>query len=146
MDFKIRNIEKHDKDYIVDMMRRFYASPAVNSNGSEEIFENDVNMCIEDNSYLEGFVVENESEIIGYTMIAKSFSTEFGKMCIWIEDLYLKDNYRKMGIGKKIMEFISNNYKDCIFKLEVEKENQNAFKLYKKNGFEILPYLEMIKF
>lgn len=23
MDFKIRNIEKHDKDYIVDMMRRF---------------------------------------------------------------------------------------------------------------------------
>lgn len=103
-------------------------------------------MCIADNSYLEGFVVENESEIIGYTMIAKSFSTEFGKMCIWIEDLYLKDNYRKMGIGKKFMEFISNNYKDCIFKLEVEKENQNAFKLYKKNGFEILPYLEMIKF
>ncbi len=63
-------------------------------------------------------------------MIAKSFSTEFGKPCIWIEDLYIKDEYRGLGIGKKFMEFITNKHADCIFRLEVEEENEGAMKLY----------------
>ena len=90
----IRNMTKEDKDKVIDMMRVFYASPAVLSNGSEEIFVADIENCVNDSPYLEGFIFENENEIEGYGMIAKSFSTEFGKPCIWIEDLYMKEKYR----------------------------------------------------
>jgi ribosomal protein S18 acetylase RimI-like enzyme len=138
-------MRKEDKDIILDMMRVFYASPAVLSNGSEEIFTADIENCVNDSPYLEGFVFENGNEIQGYGMIAKSFSTEFGKPCIWIEDLYLKPEYRGQGIGSMFFDYLEKAYTDCIFRLEVEEENERAIHVYKKNGFEILPYMEMKK-
>ena len=141
----IRKMIREDKNTIVDMMRVFYASPAVFTDGSDEIFEADVENCVNDSPYLEGFVFEGNGEIQGYGMIAKSFSTEFGKPCIWIEDLYLKPDYRGLGIGSKFFEYLEENYTDCIFRLEVEEENERAIHVYEKNGFTVLPYMEMKK-
>lgn len=141
----IRKMVRDDKNIVIDMMRVFYASPAVLSNGSEEIFEADVENCVNDSPYLEGFVFEENDEILGYGMIAKSFSTEFGKPCIWVEDLYLKPEYRGQGVGSKFFEYLEQNYIDCIFRLEVEEENERAIHVYEKNGFAVLPYMEMKK-
>lgn len=145
MSSTIRLMCKEDKPCLMEMMRIFYASPAVLSNGSDEIFSNDIDNCINDNPYVEGFIVENNNCIQGYTMVAKSYSTEFGKPCIWVEDLYIKEQYRGMGLGKLLLDFITNQYADCIFRLEVEEENQRAIRLYKKCGFDRLPYMEMKK-
>ena len=38
MEFTIRNMMEQDKQEVLDMMRVFYASPLVQSNGSDEIF------------------------------------------------------------------------------------------------------------
>lgn len=145
MESIIRNITPEDKSCVLEMMRVFYASPAVFSNGSDEIFLNDIENCINNSPYLEGYVIENSTDIQGYAMIAKSFSTEFGKPCIWIEDLYIKEEYRGCGIGKAFMEFITKKHADCIFRLEVEEENERAIGLYQKYGFTFLPYTEMKK-
>ena len=80
----IRRMKNEDKKIVVDMMREFYSSPAVSTNGSEEIFAVDVKYSIEDNPYLEGYVLEIENKIVGYVMLAKSFSTEFGKSKVGI--------------------------------------------------------------
>jgi len=141
----IRMMTIEDKPVIIEMMRVFYASPAVLSNGSDEIFSNDIDNCINDNPYLEGYVIENSEEIQGYAMVAKSFSTEFGKPCIWIEDLYIKDRYRGLGLGSLFFDFITKKYTDSIFRLEVEEDNERAIRLYKKCGFNVLPYMEMKK-
>ena len=145
MNSTIRVMARKDKSSVLEMMRVFYASPAVFTNGSEEVFLNDIENCVNDNPFLEGYIIEDEKDIQGYAMIAKSFSTEFGKMCIWIEDLYIKDEYRGSGLGKMFMDFITKKYTDCIFRLEAEEENERAIKLYKKSGFSVLPYLEMKK-
>lgn len=141
----IRKMTRNDKNTIIDMMRVFYASPAVLSNGSEEIFEADIENCVNESPYLEGFVFEENEEILGYGMIAKSFSTEFGKPCIWVEDLYFKPEHRGQGLGSKFFEYLEQNYTDCIFRLEVEEENERAIHVYEKNGFAVLPYMEMKK-
>jgi len=94
---------------------------------------------------LEGYILEDAGEIQGYAMIAKSFSTEFGKRCIWIEDLYVKEPYRGMGLGSGFLRFIVDKYPGCLFRLEAEKENARAIKAYEKCGFEVLPYLELKK-
>lgn len=141
----IRKMIREDKNVIIDMMRVFYASPAVLSNGSEEIFEADIENCVNESPYLEGFVFEENEEILGYGMIAKSFSTEFGKPCIWVEDLYFKPEHRGQGLGSKFFEYLEQNYTDCIFRLEVEEENERAIHVYEKNGFAVLPYMEMKK-
>ena len=145
MNSTIRGMTLNDKSEVLEMMRAFYASPAVFTNGSEEIFLNDIDNCINDNPYLEGYIIEDSENIQGYAMIAKSFSTEFGKPCIWIEDLYMKEEYRGLAIGEIFLQFITEKYSDCIFRLEVEDENERAVKLYKKCGFTVLPYMEMKK-
>lgn len=141
----IRLMKEQDKETVLDMMRVFYASEAVLSNGSEEIFLSDFENCVNDSPYLEGYIFEEAGIIQGYGMIAKSFSTEFGKPCIWIEDLYLKEPYRGMGIGSGFLNFIVDQYPGCLFRLEAEQENDRAIRVYEKCGFEVLPYLELKK-
>ena len=141
----IRLMQEKDKNSVLDMMRVFYTSPAVLSNGSEEIFCADIDNCIGNSPYLEGYVFENDNELLGYGMIAKSFSTEFGKPCIWIEDLYIKPEFRGKGIGSAFFSHVEKKYPNHIYRLEVEEENERAICVYKKNGFEILPYMEMKK-
>ena len=141
----IRNMKEKDRESVIDMMQVFYTSPAVLSNGSKEIFEADFNNCVNDCPFLEGFIFEDKGEIIGYGMIAKSFSTEFGKPCIWIEDLYIKDGHRGLGIGSRFLAFVEERFPAAVFRLEVEEENERAVRTYRKCGYEPLPYMEMKK-
>lgn len=143
MNYTIRLMTREDAQQVIDMMRVFYASPAVLSNGSEEIFQNDVENCVNDSPYLEGYIIEDGQKILGYGMVAKSFSTEFGKPCMWIEDLYLKEEARGLGLGSKFLHFVAEKYPEAILRLEVEEENERAIKTYRKCGFEVLPYMEM---
>lgn len=141
----IREMRESDREIILNMMRVFYSSPAVLSNGSEQIFNADIDACVGDSPYLEGYVFEDGGEIVGYGMLAKSFSTEFGKSCIWIEDLYLREERRGLGIGSAFFKMVEEKYPTALLRLEVEEENERAIRVYKKNGFEVLPYMEMKK-
>lgn len=141
----IRLMKEQDKNEVIEMMTVFYASEAVSTNGSREIFESDFNNCINSCPYLEGYVFEENDNICGYAMVAKSFSTEFGKPCIWIEDLYIKEEYRHKKLGSLFFDFLKDNYKDTIQRLEVDKQNVFAIKAYKKNNFEEVDYLQFIR-
>lgn len=145
MSTTIRKMTESDREAVVDMMRTFYHSPAVFTNGSEEIYNSDVTACVGDSPYAEGFIFENGNDICGYGMIAKSFSTEFGKPCIWIEDLYLKEEYRGEGIGRSFFVYLEKEFPNTIMRLEVEEDNTRAVAVYKKNRYETLPYMEMKK-
>lgn len=141
----IRLMKEQDKNEVIEMMTVFYASEAVSTNGSREIFESDFNNCINSCPYLEGYVFEENDNICGYAMVAKSFSTEFGKPCIWIEDLYIKEEYRHKKLGSLFFDFLKDNYKDTIQRLEVDKHNVFAIKAYKKNNFDEVDYLQFIR-
>lgn len=145
MHFSIRMFEPKDKSEILSMMKVFYSSDAVFTSGSDEIFEIDFENCLNENPYLEGYVFASNEKILGYAMLAKSFSTEFGKQCIWLEDLYLKSEFRGQGIIPKFIKYLEEKYKECIFRLEVENENTHAVHVYEKSGFSSLPYIEMKK-
>ncbi len=142
---KFIEMKQEHAEEVIAMMREFYASTAVSTNGSEEIFLSDVENCIGDSPYLDGYVFVEGDIIAGYGMIAKSFSTEFGKPCIWIEDIYLKADYRGRGAGSEFLLFIGQKYKEAVIRLEVEEDNKPAVHVYKKCGFGTLPYREMIK-
>lgn len=145
MNSTIRAMEEKDRSHVLQMMRVFYASPAVLSNGSEEIFEADIDNCMSDSPYIEGYVFENTEDIQGYAMVAKSFSTEFGKPCIWMEDIFIKKEYRGLGIGSLFLNYIEKKYPNAVFRLEVENENERAVNVYRKCGYEVIPYMEMKK-
>ncbi len=148
MSVTIRPMTAADAPAVAAMMQVFYASPAVHTNGSAEIFARDIEACTGDCPYLEGYVFENPSapgEIMGYAMLAKSFSTEFGCPCIWLEDLYIQEKHRGKGIGNAFFTHIEETFSNVIFRLEVEEENEGAVRLYRSRGYDTLPYMEMKK-
>lgn len=145
MSTTIRAIKESDKTDVLSMMREFYSSSAVYTNGSDEIFLSDIEACISGSPYIEGYVFEDNKTVQGYAMLAKSFSTEFGRQCVWIEDVFIKPEHRGKGIGKQLLLFVGQKYPEAVIRLEVEKENEPAVELYKKSGFEFLPYEQMIR-
>ena len=61
----IREMREDDRTTLLNMMNVFYSSDAVATNGSEEIFSADIDACISDCPYLEGYVLCDEDRIIG---------------------------------------------------------------------------------
>ena len=142
----IRPMLQKDKKEVLKMMRVFYDSPAVQHTAPDEILEKDIDDCLNDMPYLDGFVIEKCGIIIGYMMTAKSYTTEYGGICVWLEDLYIKPEYRHSGIAGEVFLFIENYYPEAVrFKLEVEQENEFAVKCYLKYGYQVSPYWEMTK-
>ena len=147
MKIVIRKMTEADRPEIMEMMRVFYASEAVLTNGSDEIFSADIDECVGESPYAEGYVFESLGEIVGYSMLAKSYSTEYGKRCIWIEDIYIRPEFRGKGLGTSFLKFVEDRYRNWAvrLRLEAEEENERAIRLYEKCGFSVLPYLEMKK-
>ena len=128
---------------VLEMMRDFYASPAVLSNGSEEIFRRDIAACVSGSPFVEGYVFAEGEDLMGYAMVATTFNCEYGLPCKWIEDLYILPDYRGQGIGGAFLDFVAAKHPDHLLRLEVEEENEGAVALYRRHGFEVFPYMEM---
>lgn len=142
---KIDTMRREDASEVIRMMREFYASPAVHTDGSEEIFARDVACCVGRSPYLKGFVLREGGRPVGYAMAAQSFSTEFGKKCVWIEDIYIRPEYRGRGWGEKTLAFLEKKYAGRLLRLEADAENAGALRLYRRCGFEIVPYAQLKK-
>lgn len=86
----IRSMKEEDSAEVLEMMKVFYASPALLSDPSEDVMKRDIADCLGDNPFIECFVFEgNTGVIMGYSMVAHSYSTECGGNCVWVEDIYI---------------------------------------------------------
>lgn len=110
----IRPMEKKDTDAVFQMMRSFYNSPAVLHQSSDAVLRQDIADCVGDNPFVEGFLFEDGSVIAGYSMAAKGYSTEYGGVCVWVEDIYVIPEYRGRGIGTQLFQFLEDRYLSLI--------------------------------
>lgn len=140
-------MEEHDRAQVLEMMRVFYSSGAVMTNGSEEIFNSDISECVSDSPFAEGFVFTDtdRGSLLGYAMLAHSFSTEYGIHCVWIEDIYLKEEARGKGLASEFFDHVRSAYPEALHRLEAEHENLHAVEVYKSQGFEEMPYTELYR-
>lgn len=142
----IRKMEQKDTDAVLSMMRKFYDSPAVFHTSSDQVLRQDIADCISDMPFLDGFVFDFDGKLAGYAMTAQNYTTEYGGISVWLEDLYIEPQYRRQGIASKFLSFMEEYYPQAVrFKLEVEKENEAAIASYQNNGYHISPYIEMTK-
>lgn len=142
----IRKITESDRQRVMEMMRDFYSSDATWLLPSDEIFNNDITECISDSPFADGFVfTDEEGTVRGYAMIAHSFATEFGRRCIWIEDLYLEKELQGTGLASEFLAYIQSAYPEAVHRLESEDDNEHANGIYRRKGFRRMPYIEMIR-
>lgn len=74
---------------------------------------------------------------VGFVLYFNNFSTFLGKPGIYLEDLYIKEDYRNKGFGKQVFKYLAN---ECIQKgygrLEwsVLNWNEPSIQFYQKLG------------
>lgn len=141
----IRNIEQKDKNIYLKFVNEFYHSEAVLHEVPDSYFSDTFNYLMETDLYAECYILEADNETIGYCLISKTYSQEVSGMVLLVEEMYITEKFRSQGIGTKVFNFLKENYKDYKrIRLEVEKRNCRAKKLYEKNDFKILDYLQMV--
>lgn len=143
----IRKLQKTDFDTVLSMMLVFYASDALLVHPSQEVLRKTLTDALADTPYLEAFGFEENGVLAGYGMVAMSYSTEAGGRCAWIEDIYIEPAYRGKGFGTRFLAFVKERYEGQVarIRLEAEPENERAMAVYRKAGFEILGYTQLVK-
>jgi ribosomal protein S18 acetylase RimI-like enzyme len=137
----IRQIKPNDKTEYITMAEDFYSSPAVLSPVPKSNFEITFDELMKGSAYTQGFIFECDEKIAGYGLIAKTFSQEAGGVVIWIEEIYVKSEFRNQGIGSEFIEYIKETIPAKRYRLETEPENTKAQELYKRHGFSHFEYI-----
>ena len=142
--FMIRPINEKDKLQYFEMSRMFYASGAALRQIDDE---KRVKFWAEilKNNAVNGYILEYGNSVAGYALTVSYPSQEFGGEVLWIDELFVKPEYRGKKLGGEFLDFAANSAKKVLLRLEVEQDNQRAIALYKAKGFEVLPYIQMIK-
>jgi len=78
---------------------------------------------------------------VGYVVYFFSFATMIGKRGLWLDDLFVKPEFRGKGIGKALMAYLADialRNKCRRFEWMVLKRNRSAMNFYQKLGATVL--------
>lgn len=84
------------------------------------------------------YLLLEHSEIIGYFVLTLGYSMENGGTDGFIDDIYLRPEFRGRGLGKQAVAFAIQEARNCgirVLLLEVEAHNARAYNLYGAMGF-----------
>lgn len=89
-----------------------------------------------------------DGEPCGYSIFYKNFSTFLGKPGIYIEDLFVREEFRGKGAGTLLMKYIINYAKEINcgrIEWACLKWNTRGIKFYKSLGAKILDNQETFR-
>lgn len=113
----IRCINDNDINYIIEKMKYFNVSYDIDNIRNHPF-----------NKYL---IYEESNKLIGFLEYALYYDR------LELNYIYVNDEYRRRGIGGKLLEYLLNEYKNLDnITLEVSEKNESAIKLYEKLNFE----------
>lgn len=141
----IRRIAEKDHDDFVRMVHAFYGSSAVQrdipNNHAEDTFE----VLMRRTPYADCLIaVSDEGTVLGYCLLALTWSNEAGGLCVWIDEVMVEPAARGQGVGTLLMREAQRLNPDAKrYRLETTASNRKAAALYKSLGFEALPYVQM---
>ena len=143
----IRRFKDTDREIFIEMAEEFYSSPAVLHSIPISRHSDTFDEIIKGGCYLDGYMFEYEGQPAGFGVTAKTYSPEAGGIVIWVEDLYIRPQFRSKGLGRLLFEELERNGDPRLkrIRLEVEEGNIKAISLYKRLGFRHLPYGQMVK-
>ncbi len=141
----IRRITEKDKELFLKFNKGFYGSEAVLHEVDLQFNINTFEELVRSDEYLEGYFILHDEKEVGYMLLSKCFSPEVGGKIVWVEQVFILPEYRMMGLGKKLFEYIDKNIPYLRLRLEVEPDNISAKRFYSSLGFKPLPYEQLIK-
>lgn len=141
----LTSVKANQKKLFIDLSAEFYNSPAVLHSVPKKVHEATFEELVNGRgAYIEAFFIEPEGNTAGYCIVGKGFSPECGGKVAWIEEIYIKEEFRSQGVGKAVLKEIFERFGAKRYRLEVEPSNLRAAELYKTLGFKKLEYVQFI--
>lgn len=120
------------------LMREYYAYDA------HEFLEEKARQALEpllaNAVYGLAWLILDAKLVIGYAVITFGYSLEFGGRDAFLDELYLREDYRGQGIGTRIIQHaldVCQTHGVKALHLEVMAQNTRAQELYRRLGFEL---------
>lgn len=140
----IRRMTEADKTEYFTMSKDFYSSGVTNSliddSGREKFWKEIISGEI-----VRAYIIGYGNKTAGYAVCCMSASQEACGRVLWLDELYIKPEFRGNGLGKAFFEFIENSDEYGYVRLEVEHDNKRALKLYQSLGYADANYLSLYK-
>jgi GNAT superfamily N-acetyltransferase len=140
-----------DIDILVEFSRNLYEADPAATGGSiflEEKVRATLTQLLTDPSMGWVWLVRSDNKPIGYVVIALGYSLEYHGRDAIIDELYIIDEYRGLGIGTWVLGYVEGKARDLginALHLEVERTNTRARLLYEKLGYQDLDRYLMTK-
>lgn len=136
MEFKIRKCEIDDLPILVELCRKHAEFEQVNYSpiGKQELLKN---VIFSSNPKLFCLVVEINKKIGGYATYTYDFSTWDAKNFMYLDCLFIEENFRGYKIGEKIFENLKQiaENENCInIQWQTPTFNERAIKFYNRIG------------
>jgi ribosomal protein S18 acetylase RimI-like enzyme len=134
--FRIRLATRNDSTAILALIREFAGFEKLDhlARGDEKSLED---ALFTENRFCAALVVETDSRLVGYSIFYPIFRSFSGVRALYLEDLYIKSEFRKTGLGRRLLAEISkyaieNGYSRIDF--QVLEWNDHAIGFYRKFG------------
>ena len=136
MNFQIKNATEKDVSQIIEMIREFATFEKL-SEFCEVTKESLTEAMFGENSCVEGLIAFNDEKPIGYALFYENFASFRGQRGFYLEDLYVKPEFRGRKIGEMFLNKLAEIAKSRNFQridFLVLDWNETAIKFYEKLG------------
>jgi ribosomal protein S18 acetylase RimI-like enzyme len=137
MDLSLRPATTADHALAVKLMREFYSEEHL-------VFgppvEHALSQLLQDTSLGQFYLLDVASRPIGYLVLLHGFILEFGGRQSFIDELYVQAAFRRLGYARQALELAAAICRDDgsrVMRLEVDRVNAPAIRLYQRTGFRL---------
>lgn len=125
-----------DADLLLDFMREYYA---FDGHGYDrEKARGALIALLQNPNFGQAWLILDHDAPVGYAVICFGYSLEWLGRDAFVDELFLREEYRGRGWGKKTMAFLEGAARELGIRglhLEVVDQNEAALGLYRKLGF-----------
>ena len=84
------------------------------------------------------------NEAAGYFILVPSFGIEYGGLCVVLDELFVREPFRRRGLGREIINFVLNRCREqgwLVIEAMANEENEVARYFYGSHGFIAEPWV-----
>lgn len=143
----IRKMKPEDREPFCALADEFYHSGAALHAVPKENFARTFDAVMNNSPYVTGLILELDGRAAGYSLLLPTYSNEAGGMVLWIDELFVRPQFRGRGLGRELLRHVCSAYGGRVsaVRLEVTRANRRAAALYRSEGFGGLDYAQMLK-